>query len=62
MMASMPVVVSQNTTIVPATEPGVDESEVIPDYFAGRVLPNLFPYQTLAETAAHMDGLINHLA
>jgi hypothetical protein len=62
MMAAMPIVISQNTTIISVTKPGVDKSEVVPNYFAGRVLPNLFPYQTLAETAAYVDGLINHLA
>ena len=62
MMVTVAVVVTNHPAVIPGTKSVIDESQVVPDDDAARVLPYLFADESFSESTTHLDRFVYNLA
>ena len=62
MVIIVSVVVTYRPAVVPETKSVIDESQVIPDDHAARVLPDLFANDSSSESTTHLGRFVDNLA
>jgi len=62
MMVTMTVVVTNHPSVIPGTKSVIDESQVVLDDHAARVLPYLFADDSSPEGTTHLSRFVYNLA
>ena len=62
MVITVSVVVTYRPAVVPGTKSVIDESQVVPDDHAARVLPDLFANDSFSESTTHLGRFVYNLA
>src|ERR1022692_1227066 len=62
MMITVAVVVAQHPAVIPGTKGVIDESQVVLDDRAARVLPYLFADDSFSESTTHLGRFVYNLA
>src|ERR1017187_10709164 len=62
MMVTVAVVVTNHPAVIPGTKSVIDESQVVPDDHAARVLPYLFADDSFSESTTRLGRFVYNLA
>ncbi len=62
MMITVAVVVTRNPAVIPGTKSVIDESQVVFDDLAARILPYLFANESLSQSTTHLGRFVYNLA
>lgn len=62
MMITVAVVVTHHPAVIPGTKSVIDESQVVFDDLAARILPYLFADDSFSESTTHLGRFVYNLA